>query len=92
VVSQAQQDADVVAFYNVWKADYLVGVPQSVPLQCRIAFGRTGSNRSRTVSEGQGYGMMIVALMAGHDPHAQAIFSTAYGDLSVRIQVRLIRD
>src|SRR5262249_32577986 len=29
---------------------------------------------NRTVSEGQGYGMIIVAIMAGHDPDAQTIF------------------
>ncbi|MBF0171003.1 MAG: beta-glucanase [Nitrospinae bacterium] len=30
------------------------------------------------VSEGQGYGMMIVPLMAGHDPDARAIFDGLY--------------
>jgi len=71
--SQAEQDAHVRRFYERWKAEYLVaagttgdGVPRY-----RVAFGR-GS--SATVSEGQGYGMVIVALMAGHDPHAQALF------------------
>lgn len=37
----------------------------------RVAFGQ-GSDV--TVSEGQGFGMVIVALMAGHDPNAQTLF------------------
>ena len=37
----------------------------------RIKFDATST--ARTVSEGQGYGMIIVALMAGYDPGAQTI-------------------
>jgi endo-1,4-beta-D-glucanase Y len=72
--TQAQQDADVRAFYDQWKADYLVSAGQTGagnPLY-RVSFGTT--NPGRTVSEGQGYGMIIVATMAGHDPQAQTLF------------------
>ena len=75
--TQAEQDQDVKNFYNTWKRNYVVRTSQVVNniTLYRIAFGkRTTSNYAATVSEGQGYGMMIVALMAGHDPNAKAIF------------------
>jgi endoglucanase len=69
---QDELDQDVRDFYEYWKDQYLVAAGDSDggPL-FRIAF-EAGS--ARTVSEGQGYGMLIVALMAGHDPDAQPIF------------------
>lgn len=66
--TQAQLDADVRAYYEVWKSKFL----KSDGDLYRVSFGST--NPGRTVSEGQGYGMMIVAMMAGHDPDAQKIF------------------
>ncbi len=70
--TQAQLDDDVRTFYNTWKSRYLVsaGTVNSQPLY-RIAFG-LGS--SETVSEGQGFGMVITALLAGHDPNAKQYF------------------
>lgn len=67
--TQAQLDDEVRAFYNTWKSRYLVsaGTSNGQPLY-RVAFG-LGS--SATVSEGQGYGMVITALMAGHDSNAK---------------------
>ena len=78
---QAQLDDDVRAAYGRWKTRYLVRVDEAAraksgrsPLY-RVALGKPGSaNHASTVSEGQGYGMMTVALMAGHDPDAQTIF------------------
>ncbi len=78
VVSQRQQDDDVRALYDAWKSQYVVTMPLTVPVQCRIAFGKTEPDYSRTVSEGQGYGMVIVALMAGHDPNAQATLDSLW--------------
>ena len=74
--SQAQLDDDVRAFYDLWKADFLkpVGTDAEGKTRYRIAFGKKGKKAERTVSEGQGYGMVIVALMAGHDSDARAIF------------------
>jgi endo-1,4-beta-D-glucanase Y len=69
--TQAQLDDDVRLFYDQWKADYLVAVTDS-PTRYRVSFG--SEDPSRTVSEGQGYGMVIVALMAGYDPNARDIF------------------
>lgn len=72
--SQAQLDADVQASYDHWKAHYLVpaGTTTAGDPLYRISWGELGPEQ--TVSEGQGYGMMIVALMAGYDADAQIIF------------------
>jgi endo-1,4-beta-D-glucanase Y len=71
--TQAELDDHVRQFYQAWKRDYLVpaGVSASGRPRYRVAFG-TGS--SATVSEGQGYGMIIAAYLAGHDPAAQMLF------------------
>jgi Glycosyl hydrolases family 8 len=72
--SQAQQDDDVRALYARWKGRYLAGAgatSDGAPLY-RVSFG--SSNPGRTVSEGQGYGMVIVALLAGHEADARTIF------------------
>ena len=70
---QAQLDGDVRGFYERWKHDYLVpaGFADGAPMY-RISSGRSKS--AKTVSEGQGYGMIIVALMAGSEPLAQQLF------------------
>jgi hypothetical protein len=72
--TQTQQDDDVRALYARWKSRYLAdaGTAADGSVLYRVSFG--SSNPGRTVSEGQGYGMVIVALMAGHDPDARAIF------------------
>lgn len=74
-VSQAQQDNDVRAFYNYWKANYLVsaGTAADGTPMYRVTMGDGQPNR--TTSEGQGFGMTIVVLMAGHESNAQAIFN-----------------
>jgi endoglucanase len=72
-IGQSGLDDDVRKFYAYWKAHYVVpvGVDNGNALY-RISYGK--DNPKRTVSEGQGYGMIIVALMAGDDPEAQEIF------------------
>ena len=72
--SQAQLDNDVRAFYDYWKASFLVAAgttPGGDPMY-RVTFG--SGNPGSTVSEGQGFGMMIVATMAGYDPAAKTYF------------------
>lgn len=64
-------DNDVRVFYDYWKSEYLIDAGEGM---YRIAFGKDESARATTVSEGQGYGMLIVPIMAGHDPEAQIIF------------------
>ncbi len=72
-VSQSAMDDDVRKFYSWWKGHYLIedGRANGKPT-FRVSFGKRKSDR--TVSEGQGYGMVIVALMAGSDPDAHRIY------------------
>jgi len=73
--SQKELDQHVANFYEQWKKDYLRSISNTNGSSYRIAFGKEDSNRSViTVSEGQGYGMIITVLMAGYDPSAQIIF------------------
>jgi endo-1,4-beta-D-glucanase Y len=76
--TQAQLDDDVRAFYDDWKSKFVIPADTTADgrPRYRISFGST--NPARTVSEGQGYGMVIVALMAGHDPQAQVVFDGLY--------------
>ncbi len=70
-VSLAQLDSSTEQFYNQWKAKYIrwdaeqgmsyVWVNDAVP-------------GIRSLSEGQGYGMMVVVKMAGYDRRAQELF------------------
>ncbi len=73
-VPQQTMDDSVRSFYNHWKLRYIKsGVSNN---QYYVWADGTGK---QCVSEGQGYGMMIVALMAGHDTAAQTIFDGLYG-------------
>ncbi|MCI5140984.1 MAG: beta-glucanase [Candidatus Electrothrix sp. ATG1] len=71
--TQTEQDGHVQTFYDYWKQNYLVsaGTDSNGNPLYRIAFSK-GSDT--TVSEGQGFGMMIVVLMAGYEPEAQNLF------------------
>ena len=71
--TQAQQDKHVRDFYDYWKSNYLVTASNNSAGKAlyRITFGK-GSDV--TVSEGQGFGMVTVALMAGYDANAQGLF------------------
>lgn len=77
--SQQQLDADVAQAYERWKSKYLIRIPpdSSVgPTLFRVSFGQ--AEPERTVSEGQAYGMLLAALMAGYDQEAQQIFDGLY--------------
>ncbi len=71
--SQDEMDEDVRDFYAYWKDRYVLSAGRTAagPLY-RISFGKRRSEK--TVSEGQGYGMIIVAIMSGADPNAHKIF------------------
>lgn len=75
--TQTQLDDDARAFYDYWKSEYVVeaGLSENDVMMYRIAFGKSAAAHERTVSEGQGYGMIITAIMAGYDPDAQTIFN-----------------
>jgi len=66
--TQAQLDQNTLHYYQEWKKNYLVHEGNFY----RIATDK--KDKSRTVSEGQGYGMLISAYFAGADKDAQKIF------------------
>ncbi len=71
-VSQKQMDDSVCSFYKNWKERYIND--DSGAGQYYIwAEGAAGNNIC--VSEGQGYGMIIVALMAGYDTASRRIYN-----------------
>jgi endoglucanase len=71
--SQSSLDRAVKDFYDVWKDRYVAD---------GCGGGRylieTGHADSRTVSEAHGYGMVIMAYMAGYDAHAKTVFDGMY--------------
>lgn len=69
-VSQSVQDQAVRAFYDAWKAVY---VKEACGAGRYVVLSSTQAG-NLTVSEAHGYGMAIMALMAGHDPEARQIF------------------
>lgn len=74
--TQQDLDSHVAAYYEQWKKEFLVPLPDTEKTRYRIAFGRPGSEKHAiTVSEGQGYGMIITVLMAGYDAEAQEIYN-----------------
>jgi hypothetical protein len=74
-ISQEEMDDSVKSFYKGWKKHYVL--PSSRPGESYIYFeGTRGTNIC--VSEGQGYGMVIVALMAGFDSAAQETYDCLY--------------
>lgn len=74
--TREQLDDDVRAYYDYWKENYLAeaGMNGDGITMYRVVLGKDEPTRSTTVSEGQGYGMMIVPIMAGYDPDAQMLF------------------
>jgi endo-1,4-beta-D-glucanase Y len=74
-ISQEEMDDSVRSFYSAWKRHYVL--PGSRQDERYIWFeGTKGTNIC--VSEGQGYGMVIVALMAGFDSGAQETYDCLY--------------
>jgi endo-1,4-beta-D-glucanase Y len=72
--SQDVRDAAVKKQYDSWKANYLVKGCASNEYYVSTK-GDSDARNNGPVSEGQGYGMNIVPLMAGYDPDAQAEFN-----------------
>ena len=71
--SAAARDAAVEKQYDSWKTTYLVHGCASNEYYVSTK-GDGDARDNGPVSEGQGYGMNIVALMAGYDPNAKAEF------------------
>jgi endo-1,4-beta-D-glucanase Y len=73
--SQNDIDAATASAYDSWKAKY---VRQGCGGYYVLSGGGTGPDVGDEVSEGHGYGMVITALMAGHDSNARTIFDGMY--------------
>lgn len=74
-VSQHQLDDSTRRFYTLWKERYIND--DAAPNQNYVwVEGSVG--KKICVSEGQGYGMIIVALMAGYDTAAQITFDKLF--------------
>lgn len=70
-----RSNADVSAFYDYWKNNYIISAGTSNGQSLyRVKFGKSGSNANTTVSEGQGYGMIFTVMMAGYDENARNLF------------------
>ncbi|GGA89269.1 licheninase [Puia dinghuensis] len=74
-ISQQGLDDSVRSFYLAWKEHYIRS--GCTPGEKYVWFEGTKSS-SICVSEGQGYGMMITALMAGSDSTAQETFDALF--------------
>jgi len=73
-ISQTQLDKAVENFYTQWKKRFIKTVPGKP--ESYVWFENVG--KKQCVSEGQGYGMVIVALMAGFDPAARTTYDNLY--------------
>ncbi len=71
--TQTQLDASVQSFYNTWKAKYLK--PGCTTGQYYVEYI---NGTEICVSEGQGYGMVITAYMAGYDTMAKTYYDGLY--------------
>jgi len=69
-----QLNEEVAAAYWRWKGSYLVQAGTEADGHPRYRVRMGTSTNDPTVSEGQGYGMLIAALMAGEDDDAQTLF------------------
>jgi endo-1,4-beta-D-glucanase Y len=74
-IPQRQMDETVLQFYRQWKDRYIRALPGLD--QAYVLFEEEGTEL-QSVSEGQGYGMIITALMAGSDPAAKKTFDSLY--------------
>ncbi|HSV76417.1 MAG TPA: glycosyl hydrolase family 8 [Bacteroidales bacterium] len=73
-VSSARLNDAVADYYDYWKSRYIrpgVYHPNTFFVQGE---NTGGSVTDKGTSEGHGWGMIITALMAGHDPEAKKIF------------------
>lgn len=75
-IPQAVLNADTADFYRYYRKRYFRPSPGGGPEGgCFLDRPDTYQGGSyKTISEAHGYGMIILALMAGHDPEARAYF------------------
>jgi endo-1,4-beta-D-glucanase Y len=71
-ISTKEKDDSVIQFYFQWKNRYIRKSNCSEDL---YVWSENAGKNNESVSEGQGYGMIIVAYMAGADPKAQTTYN-----------------
>jgi endo-1,4-beta-D-glucanase Y len=64
---------NLVTYYKVWKQDFLVDEGK---YGIRVAMDK--KDKTRTTSESQAYGLLIVSMMARYDKDAKTIFDKLY--------------
>jgi endo-1,4-beta-D-glucanase Y len=74
--TQTQLDNNTKTFYDQWKAVYLKN--DCAANQYYVWFQENPQPSTICVSEGQGYGMVITAYMAGYDANAKTYFDGLY--------------
>jgi endo-1,4-beta-D-glucanase Y len=74
IVTQEEMDTMVASFYRYWKKAYVKESNATANGYYIASGGGTGvTNGAVTVSEAQGFGMVITALMAGEGPLADSL-------------------
>ncbi|GAC1301550.1 MAG: glycosyl hydrolase family 8 [Mucilaginibacter sp.] len=73
-ISQNQLDNNVRDFYTAWKKRFVKSTPGK--RESFVWFENIG--KKQCVSEGQGYGMIIIALMAGFDHSAKDTYDNLF--------------
>lgn len=81
-VTQAEMDATVAELYDAWKDAYLTQNPYEHD-QYYVYYNGDGEAGEETpdavtTSESNGYGMLITAIMAGHDVDAKTYFDALF--------------
>ncbi len=77
VVTQEDLNTTVKNFYDYWKDAYLQPSNGQTPGGWYI-YSHPGDPDKKSVSEAHGYGMIIMALMAGYDDSARVYFDGMY--------------
>jgi len=72
--TRKELDNDVKTFYDRWKRRYLKEVSKEKGPNGEKVYKIIMNSSGRTVSEGQGYGMIIVSLMTGYEKNGKEIF------------------
>ncbi|NNF96802.1 MAG: hypothetical protein HKM94_07755, partial [Halobacteria archaeon] len=71
-----QRLADIKTFYDYWLTEYVIdeGLDGSGNQMYRVPLSQSAPDDAQTVSEGIGYGMLIMVHMAGYETSAQEYF------------------
>jgi endo-1,4-beta-D-glucanase Y len=69
---------DIVRYYDRWKEDHVIFFGNDWDGHPIYRIGWNPGQEYASISEAQGYGMIIAAHMAGHDPEAKQLFDGLY--------------